>query len=171
MESPRRSAAYAALICGRFGGRREIVGYDKDSLGGWDPQTGRRLWRLAPPNAGDFNVPTPLAWDGKLLAATEGNGARLYQFDADGKIIPEPVAVNNTLSPEANTPTLVGEIVLGCSLGLQALDLKNGLKTLWTDNDAAFSDFASLIASRDRALASTYHGDFGALRRRRWAPA
>src|ERR1039458_5029996 len=58
----------------------------KVSLGGWDPQSGERLWTLTPPAEGDFNVPTPLAVDGKVLLATENNGTRLYGFGNDGKI-------------------------------------------------------------------------------------
>jgi hypothetical protein len=36
-----------------------------------------RLWRLVPAFDGDFNVPTPIAVDGKLLVSTENNGTRL----------------------------------------------------------------------------------------------
>ena len=44
--------------------------------GGWDARTGRRLWTLVPPHSGDFNVPTPLVHEGRLMVATENNGAR-----------------------------------------------------------------------------------------------
>ncbi len=54
---------------------------------------------------------------------------------------------------------MVGGMVIGCGSGLYALDLTAGLKSLWTDQSDAFSDFASLIVSGNRVLASTYHGD------------
>jgi len=74
-------AAYSSFICGEFGTRRQIVGYDRYSLGGWDVQTGKRLWQLVPPTEGDFNVPTPVAVDGGVLVSTENNGKRFYRFD------------------------------------------------------------------------------------------
>jgi hypothetical protein len=44
--APGEPAAYASFILGEFGGRRQIVGYDRTSVGGWDVATGERLWRL-----------------------------------------------------------------------------------------------------------------------------
>src|SRR5215207_10483751 len=95
--TPGSPAAYAAFICGQFGGRRQIVGYDQDSLGGWDVKTGERLWQLVPPTKGDFNVPTPIAVDGGVAVSTENNGTRLYRFDGSGRIVPEPAAQNADL--------------------------------------------------------------------------
>jgi ABC-type phosphate/phosphonate transport system substrate-binding protein len=47
-KTPGGPPAYGSLILGVFGGIRQIVGYDAQSLGGWDPNTGRRLWTLVP---------------------------------------------------------------------------------------------------------------------------
>ena len=80
--------------------RRQIVGYDKDSLGGWDVKTGERLWRLVPPRSGDFNVPTPVAVHGGIVVSTENNGTRLYRFDDAGRVIPEPAAHYADLAPD-----------------------------------------------------------------------
>ncbi len=85
-ESPGDRHAYSSFIVATLGGVRQLVGYDRESLGGWDIATGNRLWTLEPPHDGDFNVPTPVAVDGgRLLVATENNGTRLYEFDAAGK--------------------------------------------------------------------------------------
>ena len=83
---PGLPAAYASFIIGTFGGRRQLVGYDEKTLGGWDPATGERLWTLVPPNEGDFNVPTPIDAGGQLLLTTENNGTRLYGFDPAGRL-------------------------------------------------------------------------------------
>ena len=152
-------AAYASFIWGRFGGRRQIVGYDAHSLGGWDPATGRRLWSLVPPNSGDFNVPTPIEVNGQLLVATENNGTRLYGFDDRGRIRPEPIAQNLDLAPDCSSPVVAAGLVVGCSSGLRGLDLRGGLKTLWTVEDDAFGEFASLLAAGDRLLVASFHGE------------
>ena len=91
-------------IVGNFGGMRQIVGYDAVSLGGWDIADGHRVWTLIPPQKGDFNTPTPIAVDGRLLVSSENNGTRLYDFDDCGVICQEPVAEHCDLAPDASTP-------------------------------------------------------------------
>ena len=157
-EAPGRPGAYSSFIVGSFGGVRQIVGYDSVSLGGWDVRTGRRLWELLPEIEGDFNVPTPVNVDGKLLLATENNGTRLYGFDAHGRIIPKPLAENLDLTPDASTPVVYNGKVFGCSGGLYCLDLADGLKTLWQAEDDGFDDYASLIAGNGRVLVTSVDG-------------
>ena len=71
-------AAYSSFIAGRFGNVRQIVGYDSISAGGWEVETGKRLWKLVPPIEGDFNVPTPININGRLILTSENNGVRFY---------------------------------------------------------------------------------------------
>ena len=82
----------------------QVIGHDAVSLGGWEPVTGKRLWTLLPEKPNDFNVPTPIALDDKLLVSTENNGTRLYEFDDNGLLKPKPVAVNRKLAPDTHTP-------------------------------------------------------------------
>lgn len=157
--TPGAPAAYAAFICGEFGGRRQIVGYDQHSLGGWDVKTGVRLWQLVPPREGDFNVPTPVAMDGGLVVATENNGTRLYRFDETGRIIPQPAAAFAELKPDTATPVATGGRVFGAHRGLHCLDLRSGLKPLWHCEDPALGDHAALIADGARVLVVTMSGE------------
>jgi outer membrane protein assembly factor BamB/ABC-type phosphate/phosphonate transport system substrate-binding protein len=156
---PGGPAAYASLVMGTFGGKTQIVGYDASSLNGWDPETGRHLWRLVPPNSGDFNVPTPIAWQGKLIVATENNGTRLYEFNVDGTIAAKPTATFPELAPDVNTPLVANGRLFGCHGDLYCLDLLNGLKPVWTAAEPAFADFVSLIGGPDRVLLTSYHGE------------
>src|SRR5207244_1098905 len=98
------AAGYGSLVFGTFGGKKQIVGHDADSLGGWDAATGTRLWRFVPAVPNDFNVPTPVPVGGELLVATENNGTRLYRFKGDGTVDPTPAAVNRKLAPDTHTP-------------------------------------------------------------------
>lgn len=157
--TPGEPAAYAAFICGEFGGRRQIVGYDKTSLGGWDVKTGARLWRLVPPMEGDFNVPTPIAVEDGLVVATENNGTRLYRFDDAGRIIPQPAAVHADLKPDTATPVVAGGRIFGAHRGLHCLDVRSGLKPLWQREDAALGDHTALFADAERVLVVTMAGE------------
>ncbi len=157
--TPGAPAAYAPFICGEFGGRRQIVGYDQISLGGWDCKTGARLWQLTPPTEGDFNVPTPIALNDGLLVATENNGTRFYRFDETGCIIPTPTAIYQDLSPDTTTPVVSRGRVFGAHLGLHCLDLQLGLKRIWHRDDDTVGDYATLIADDERVLVITLGGE------------
>jgi hypothetical protein len=152
-QSPGDRHAYSSFIVATLGGVRQLVGYDRTSLGGWNIDTGHRLWTLKPPHDGDFNVPTPVAADGRLLVATENNPARLYAFDDAGRIVPEPVAEYDRLAPDTSSPVVVGNRGFCVRLDMVCLDLQNGLAPIWIGEDKAFCDYSPLIASEDRVLA------------------
>ncbi len=156
---PGQSPAFASFIVGTFGNVRQIVGYDSVSAGGWDINTGKRLWKLIPPLEGDFNVPTPLDVDGKLLLTSENNGTRLYAFNDDGTIAPEPIAVNMDLTPDCLTPVAFKGFLFGCAGGdLFCLDIDHGLKQRWVGEDDGFYDYLTMIAGNNRLLITTING-------------
>lgn len=158
-KTPGDKAAFGSFIAGTFGGKRQIVGHDAKALCGWDIASGEQLWRLVPPRRSDFNVPTPIAVSDGLLVSTENNGTRLYRFDQLGKIVGEPAAVNEDLAPDTHTPVVVGDRVFGAWHGLFCLDSKNGLKPIWKADDPAFNDYATAVASDDRVLIISKHGE------------
>ena len=157
-QTPGAEAGYGSLIAAKLGGKMQIVGHDRTTLGGWDLKTGRRLWSLTPPVANDFNVPTPIEVDGKLLVTTENNGTRLYEFKPDGTIVPEPVAENEDLAPDTSTPIVVGRRVFGCWGDLFCLDLENQLRPIWMQRDLVFDKYAALIGNEERVLVVTLSG-------------
>jgi outer membrane protein assembly factor BamB/ABC-type phosphate/phosphonate transport system substrate-binding protein len=156
--SPGLPSSYSSFIAGKFGGVRQIVGYDEKSLGGWDIASGKRLWTLVPPVAGDFNVPTPIDAGGKLIVVTENNGARLYGFESDGAISSEPLAQHEDLKPDSSTPVLSGGKLFGCRDKLFCLDASE-FKVHWTGDQGTFCGYASLIASKNRVLIATHNGE------------
>jgi outer membrane protein assembly factor BamB len=157
-KTPGDNAAFGSLIVGTFGKHRQIVGYERRALCGWDLASGKRLWRLVPRQSNDFNVPTPLAVGENLLVATENNGTRLYRFTDDGVVVPQPAAVNRDLAPDTHTPVAVGKRLFGVWNGLHCLDAEN-LHTLWMADDSEFNDYASVIACGDRVLIVSKHGE------------
>lgn len=157
--TPGEPAAYASFVVAEPHGHKQVIGYDESSLGAWDPATGRRLWRMLPEQEGDFNVPTPLLVDDKLVLATENNGTRMYGFDATGKILPEPLATAPDLAPDTTTPVATAGRIFGIHHGIHCLDSRRGLAQLWRFEDEAFDDHASLFASDDRVLIVTFGGE------------
>ncbi len=157
--SPGGKPGYGSLMVGSFGGRRQIIGHDATSLGGWDPASGSRLWRVLPPTQGDFNVPTPVALGGLLLVATEGNGARVFNFSNDGTVRPQPVALAADFAPDTVTPVLVDGRVWGFNAGrFRCLDAASGLPPAWEWDGEDAGGHVSLIGGNGGVLAATNSG-------------
>lgn len=151
-KSPGKPAAYSSFIVAELGGKRQIVGYDNKTLGGWDPATGKRLWMVANEDTNDYNVGTPLVVDGKLIVSTDANKTRLFTFEPGGKIVPKPAAINEDLAPDMASPVVVKGMVFGPSGGLQCLDAADDLKVLWRNETDPFCAFEMLIAGTDRLM-------------------
>jgi outer membrane protein assembly factor BamB len=153
-----KPASYGNFVLATLGGKKQIIGFDADSLGGWDVTSGKRLWRLVPERSSDFNVPTPLVVADRLLVAWENNGTFLYRFEKEGKIDPRPVARYDGLRPDSHTPVVTAGRVFGIWNGLHCLDQKK-LTLIWRSRDPAFSRYGTLVASADRVLAITLAGE------------
>ena len=149
---------YSSLIVGEFGGVHQIVGYDKTRICGWDPQQGTELWSHTPDFDGDFNVPTPINLDGKLFLTTENNGSRLFGFDEAGKLLPEPLAVNQDLAPDTHTPVRVGRYLCGLGDRLYCLS-QSDLKTVDSISNDDVAVYGSVISDgKSRMLIATLEG-------------
>ncbi|MEW6357909.1 MAG: PQQ-binding-like beta-propeller repeat protein [Planctomycetota bacterium] len=157
--APGDPAAYSSFVFAKFGGASQVIGYEANSLSGWNVETGERLWKMVPRYEGDFNVPTPIVLGDKLLVSTENNGTRLYGFDPQGRIIPQPILASEDLFPDTSTPVVLDGMVFGNCTGLVCLDLANGLKTLWEETADPYSDYCSLIAGNHRVLVITVKGE------------
>jgi len=162
--TPGHASAYAAFVVDTFGGRRQIVGYDSGSLGGWDIATGKRLWDITPRGGSDFNVPTLLAHNGGVLAATENNGARWYAMQ-NGVPIAKPKMKNDDFTPDTCSPVAIDGRLFGAAYGtFFCLDLKDNLKTLWQREEETFFDHVNVIAGNHRLLVWTTSADLLLLR-------
>ena len=152
--------AHGAMLLEVFGGRRQLVGYDIESIRGWDPETGKCLWTVTPPKPRDFNVPTPLKLGDWLLLSTDDHATRLYAFNSDGTIRPQPIATNDDLNPQISTPVVVNGLIFGViSDALLSLNAANPPVTHWRFEDKAFNEYASLIGGNDRVLATCTTGE------------
>ncbi len=147
---------HASFLTSAVNGEIQLVGYDKSSLGGWDIATGERKWSVVPPEAGDFNVPSPIIYRSGFVLVSENNGARVYTPRHDGKPGFEVAVANKALSPDSHSPVVSGDRLLGIDNGLHSLSLGDDLKSVWRLKDRAFRKYGSLIASTERLLALTF---------------
>lgn len=161
-KTPGGETGYSSFILAEFGGVRQLVGYDKTTLGGWSVTTGERLWHLKPEIRGDFNVPTPVIVGERLMISTENNGTRIHAFNEAGVINSQPLAYHQDLTPDSSTPVVTGGRVYGVSVRggklLYCLDAGT-LAERWSARDRSFWDYVSLIASDDLLLIITTKGE------------
>jgi ABC-type phosphate/phosphonate transport system substrate-binding protein/outer membrane protein assembly factor BamB len=159
-KTPGEVMAHGCMLLDAFGGRRQLVGYDVESIRGWDPETGKHLWNITPPKPRDYNVPSPLKFGEFLLLSTDDHGTRLHAFNADGTIRPDPVAKQADLKPEISTPVLVNNLLfITVNDLLICLDPADKLAERWRFEDKAFNEYASLIGGNNRVLATTTTGE------------
>ncbi len=151
-KTPGGGPSYGSLIAATLGGVKQVVGHDDKTIGGWDLQTGKRLWTIKPKFAGDFNVPTPVQVDKRLLITTENNGTRIYSFHSDGTIIRQPDASNDRLHPSMTTPVVVGDRLVCVDTRVYCLSLKQNLQPIWIGRDKALKDYSSLLHDNKRVL-------------------
>lgn len=150
-----RPAGYGSFVAAEVGGRRLVIGFDAESLGGWEVATGRRIWEWKPPMGGGFNVPTPLLLPGipgGVLVSNETDGTLLFSFKDDGGLSAEPSASSRDLTAEMVTPVAVGRHVIGIQDRLVALDAGDALRTLATLEEPSLATYAAIIAGPDNVL-------------------
>lgn len=156
-KTPGQPAAYGSFLAGTFGGKVQVIGFDDESVGGWDVATGKRLWTYKPLHS-PFSVPTPVQIGEQLLLCHEAMGCALHDFDREGKLVEKPVATFKKLAPDSHTPVVVGNRVLGIWNGCYCLEVPT-LKPLWESDAEPYSQYCSIVASADRALVTTLTGE------------
>lgn len=158
-KTPGAPACYGNLIAATIAGRTQVVGFDADSLGGWDARSGKRLWRITAERRSDFHVPTPLIVGNRLVVPWENNGTFVYHFRDDGVLDPKPAAHYPRLAPDTHTPVVAAGRVFGAWHGLHCLDLRRGLELVWLRRDTPFLKYLTLVATDERVLAVTLTGE------------
>jgi outer membrane protein assembly factor BamB/ABC-type phosphate/phosphonate transport system substrate-binding protein len=165
--SPGRPTIGAPFLAATLGGRRQIVGCDTGSIGGWNPETGERLWDLALDPADKGHLPRPVRLGDRLLIINTRSGSHLHDFDTGGRILPQPAASAPALDAVTGVPVRFDDLLFACNNGvLHCLDAAT-LRVLWTSNGDAFQGHASLIAGNGRVLVLGGRGVLTLIRVRR----
>jgi outer membrane protein assembly factor BamB len=156
---PGRQAAYASLVEWFQGDKRQLIGFDYRTFGGWDATDGKRLWEVTPAIKNDFNVPTPLVFDSGLVVTSENNGTRFHAWNEHGGVTSAPSAEYPDLAGDTHTPILLGKYVVGVDRGLHVLDTENQLRRIDLFNDGCLDGYCSLIGSQDRVMVQCENGE------------
>ena len=162
--TPGRKTAYASPVVDTRATITQVIAFDEDSLGGWSIDDGRRLWEMKPAVHGDFNVPTPLLLQDRIVLVSENNSVRIHSIDESGVVSPKPIAESDALAGDSHTPIALGDWLVGVDGDLKVLDTNDGFSNLGTFSDKSLSKYCSLIADNDRILVACGNGTMILLR-------
>jgi len=144
-------ASYASLMIASD--RATLIGVGKESYFTRTIDDGQSEWSAKPDLFGDFGVPSPVIVPGGVVFTSENNGVQLFSLPGS-----EAAAVNDTLFPDSHTPVCVDDQLLLAHRGLHSLRLDDGLKEKWCVGESIITGYASIIASKRRALVTTEDG-------------
>jgi outer membrane protein assembly factor BamB len=108
-------AAYASAITVGIGGVKQYVQLVQKGLVGVEAKTGRFLWRYDKPiSRYGANIPTPVASDESIYAASAGTGGGVVKFKVkDGSVEPEQVYFESKLPTAIGGTVKVGDFLYG----------------------------------------------------------
>jgi len=130
-------AAYASAIAVDAAGRKQYVQFLDKGVVGVDAKTGEFLWRYDGTASGPANVPTPLAYDGKVYSANARRfGAGLVALEANGSgVAAEQVYFSRSAPNTMGGQVLLDGVVYGTNTeGLAAADFATG-ELLWQESE------------------------------------
>jgi len=134
-DDPQLKKAYGTPLILTFGGRDVVVSPAADWLYGYDPATGKELWKRAYGDLGFSIVPRPVFAHGLLFMSTSFMQPELLALRlGDGTAAPEIVWREKKAVPTMPSPLVVGdELFMVSEKGIAScLDARTG-KPLWTE--------------------------------------
>lgn len=131
-------AGYASPVLAKLGGTEQVVIFDADGLGGYDPAAGTELWRhpWKSPMGMNSAQPVVVGADRVFISSEKGNGCAVVEVKlADGKWTTREVWKTLALAARYTTPVVVGGHAYGLTDGQMAcIDLATG-KRQWRDGN------------------------------------
>ena len=144
---------YARPILADIGGTRQLVVFGGEALWGFDPKTGKTLWKHPWPTEYDVNAATPIYHEGRLFitSAYSRPPARCAQFELSAAGAKQ-VWTNNQLTAKYQPPILAAGHLYGNSEGaVRCLRWEDG-KTVWTAKDRINQGGSLLRIAPDKLL-------------------
>lgn len=123
-------AGYSSPMLATLAGKRQILVFDGEGIGGYDATDGTELWRFPWQTQEGINVAQPLALEGDRVFVTSGYGvgcAMLRIAERDGQLVAEELWRNKALRCRFSSPIEHGGHIYGLDEGiLVCIDAKTG---------------------------------------------
>ena len=129
-EKSGRKKAYGTPLLAKIQGKTQLISQGADWLYGYDPDTGKELWRLSYNRHGFSNIARPVIAGDRLFISTGFLQAELQAIDLPPKTKQPELAWSYAKSvPKSPSPLVVGKriyFVADSGGTLTCLDIENG---------------------------------------------
>ena len=152
-------SAFSSLIIAEVAGKNQLLAQTREELAGMDLASGKVMWRYKVKAFRGMNILTPTIIGDTLFTSTYGGGSSLFTVSTDS----EGMNVSKTWSHKTegymSSPlTHEGHLYMhGRDQRFHCFEAKTG-KLKWS-SVKKFSEYASLVANKGRALALTADGN------------
>lgn len=107
--NPQQKKAYGTPLIVEMNGRPVVVSTGADWLYGYDPATGKELWKVPYGQLGFSMSPRPVAGLGMIFFSTSFGKPEVFALKYEGLPTPEIVWHNSKNGPNIPSPLLVGD--------------------------------------------------------------
>ena len=152
-------SAFSSLVIAEVAGKDQLLAQTREELAGLDLGTGKVMWRYKVKAFRGMNILTPTIIGDTLFTSTYGGGSSLFKVSTGS----EGMSVSKTWSHKTegymSSPlTHEGHVYMhGRDKRFHCFEATTG-KLKWS-SVKKFSDYASLVANKDKALALTADGN------------
>ena len=165
-DNPQLKKGYGTPAIATVAGKEQLVSPAANWLYGYDPESGRELWKLDYETLGFSNVPPPIIGDGMLFVCTCFMKSELLGIRHDGSAAPEIVWRHRRNVPTTPAPVLVGnEIYFTSDQGgvVSCLDAKSG-ESIYRERIASGNYSASPVFADGKLYFFSREGKFSVLK-------
>lgn len=126
--NPQQKKAYGTPLIVDMNGQPTAVSTGADWIYGYDPATGKELWKVAYGQLGFSMSPRPVAGLGMIFFSTSFGKPEVFGLKYEGLKVPEIVWHNSKNGPNIPSPLLVGEELYTISDGgiFSCVDARTG---------------------------------------------
>ena len=129
-------AGYSSPMLANLAGQRQILLLDGEMVAGYDPQSGRELWRFAWQTMQDINVAQPLVLDGDRVFISSGYDkgcAMLRVAESAGHWAVEPLWQNHNMRCKFTSPVAYNGFLYGLDEGILTCVAQQTGERKWRD--------------------------------------
>ena len=151
-------SAFSSLVIAEVAGKNQLLAQTREELAGLDLNSGNVMWRYKVKAFRGMNILTPTVIGDNLFTSSYGGGSFLFRVGTDKKGMNVSKTWSNKTEGYMSSPiSLEGHVYMhGRDKRFHCIETNTG-QVKWSSK-GKFSEYVSLVANKDKALALTADG-------------
>ena len=152
-------SAFSSLIIAEVAGKNQLLAQTREEIAGLDLSSGNVMWKYKVKAFRGMNILTPTVIGDTLFTSSYGGGSFLFKVATDQKGMNVSKSWSNKTEGYMSSPiSHEGYVYMhGRDKKFHCIEASTG-KVTWS-SEKKFSEYASLVANDDKALALTADGE------------